>query len=107
MFYVGNQGAFDRMVRAVLQELVQEYPHVCYAVVLAYLPQTRNDEDFSDTMFPEGIEIVPKRFAISHRNRWMLQQADYVVSYVTRDWGGAAQFVRKAEKDKKQIISLV
>lgn len=25
---------------------------------------------------------VPRRFAISHQNRWMLQQADYVVGYI-------------------------
>ena len=39
MFYVGNQGQFDAMVRSTLKKLKQEYPHIDYAVVLAYMPQ--------------------------------------------------------------------
>ena len=34
MFYVGNKGAYDRMVRSVLRELAQEYSYIHYAVVL-------------------------------------------------------------------------
>ena len=34
MFYVGNQGQFDAMVRSALKKLKQEYPHIDYAVVL-------------------------------------------------------------------------
>ena len=104
MFYVGNHGAFDRMVRGVLRELTVIYPQIRYGVVLAYMPSA--DEDQSDTMLPEGIETAPKRFAITWRNRWMLRQADYVVSYVTHDWGGAAQFVQQARRKGKKIIDL-
>ena len=33
MFYVGNKGAFDRFVRSVLRELLQEYPQINFSVV--------------------------------------------------------------------------
>jgi uncharacterized phage-like protein YoqJ len=60
LFYVGNQGAFDAMVRSVLQELIPKYPHIGYSVVLPYMPTKRNEyEDYSDTMLPEGIKAVP------------------------------------------------
>ena len=39
MFYVGQQGAFDDIVRSVLKDLVPIYPHIRYAVVLERLPQ--------------------------------------------------------------------
>ena len=55
-------------------------------------------------MLPEGIERVPKRFAISWRNNWMLENSDYVVAYVTHSWGGAVQFVEKAEKRGQKVI---
>ena len=74
MFYVGNKGAFDRLVHSVLRELVQEYPRINYAVVLERMPGKQNDdypEDFSDTMLPEGIEEAPPRFAIVWRNKWI------------------------------------
>lgn len=61
MFYVGNQGNFDRMVRSVLKEVTTAYPGVGYAVVLAYMPSTKKRaDDFSDTLLPDGIEKVPK-----------------------------------------------
>lgn len=104
MFYVGNQGNFDRMVRSVLKEVTTAYPEVGYAVVLAYMPSAKKSaDDFSDTLLPDGIEKVPKRFAISWRNKWMVEHADYVVTYVTRLFGGAAQFSALA-KSKGKII---
>lgn len=108
-FYVGNQGGFDYMVRALLRDLSQQYLHISYSVVLAYLPTRRNEfdtHDFSDTMLPEGIEAVPKRFAISWRNKWMIRQSDFVVTYIMRSWGGAAQFAEAAEKQGKTIFRL-
>lgn len=105
MFYVGDKGRFDALVRFVLRELQEEYPHIHYAVVLAYMPQ-QGQEDYSDTMLPEGIESVHPRYAISWRNNWMLQQSDYVVAYVTHSWGGAAHFLKTAEKKGIHITNL-
>ena len=105
-FYIGNHGSFDAMARNILRELKTVYPMIEYTVVLAYTPQKVNEyEDYSDTMLPEGIEHVPKRFAISWRNNWMLNHADYVVTYITHSWGGAAQFVQKAEKHGKAVYN--
>ena len=109
VFYVGQQGAFDRIVRSVLKELASIYPHIRYAVVLERLPLKRDEfdsRDYSDTMLPEGIEIVHPRFAISWRNKWMLKRSDYVVTYITHSWGGAAQFAEMAERQEKLIINL-
>ena len=107
MFYVGNQGRFDAIVRGVLRELKKEYPRVDYAVVLAYMPGKQTEyNDYSDAMLPEGIESVHPRYAISWRNNWMLQHSDYVVTYIAHSWGGAAQFVEKANRQKKTVINL-
>ena len=109
MFYVGQQGAFDSIVRSVLKELVSVYPHINYAVVLERIPLKRDKfdtHDYSDTILPEGIETVHPRFAISWRNSWMIKQSDYVVTYITHSWGGVAQFAEKAAKQNKHIINL-
>ncbi len=88
IFYVGNHGNFDMMVHRQLEDLSQIYP-IKYSVVLAYLPESKNEyDDFSNTIYPEGIETVPKRFAISWRNKWMIQQSDVVVTCVTHNFGG-------------------
>ncbi len=109
VFYVGQQGAFDAMVQSVLKELILEYSHIRYAVVLERIPGKRNESNpcnHSDTMLPEGIEDIPPRFAIPWRNKWMLERSDYVVTYIMRSWGGAAQFVERAKHLKKTIVNL-
>lgn len=108
IFYVGNNGAFDRVVQYVLQDLSKKYA-IQFYVVLAYMPQTHkqfDDFDSEHTLYPDGLETVPKKFAIFHRNRWMVQQADIVVAYVTRSFGGAAQFLAYARNQKKEVINL-
>ena len=106
VFYVGNHGNFDAMVRRQLEDLSQTYP-ITYSVVLAYLPTEKNKYDnLTNTIYPEGLENVPKRFAISYRNKWMIQQADTVVSYVIRTYGGAAQFKELAERLDKTVFEL-
>lgn len=104
-FYVGNHGAFDSLVRSTLQELTQVYPHIRFTVILAYLP-TKQVGFPCENLLPDGIENVPKRFAISYRNKWMLKQSDFVVTYITHPWGGAAKFAELAEEQKKTVINL-
>ena len=74
-----------------------------------YYSKRRKKEDrdngrYDSTVYPP-LENVPRRFSISHRNRWMVESADVVVAYVLHDWGGAATTLRCAKQKKKQIIS--
>ncbi|MDE6763885.1 MAG: DUF1273 domain-containing protein [Oscillospiraceae bacterium] len=103
-FYVGNHGSFDRMALAVLKELSEVYPQIDYCVVYAYLPQ--DCEDFLHTVYPEGIENVPKRFAINFRNNWMIRHADIVITFVRNSFGNAAKFKNAAEKHGREIVEI-
>ena len=106
VFYVGNNGNFDTMVRRQLEDLSQTYP-ITYSVILAYLPTEKNRYDnLTNTIYPEGLETVPKRFAISWRNKWMMQQSGIVVTYVTRNFGGAWEFKQLAESKEKILMQL-
>ena len=104
VFYVGNHGNFDAMVRRQLENLSKTYP-IKYYVVFAYMPGKNNTPD-EHSILPEGIETVPRRFAINYRNKWMLGKSDIVVTYVTRPVGGAWEFKQMAEKHKKIIIAI-
>lgn len=104
-FYVGNHGNFDRMVFSVLKDLKGSYLNISVNVVLAYFPKD-NSQALSHTVFPEGIETVPKRFAINFRNKWMIERSDTVIAYVWKTFGGAAKFVDMARKKGKRIINL-
>ena len=107
-FYVGHQGQFDSMVRSVLKELKVKYPHIRYTVVLAYMPDEHVKEVYGeDTLYPDGLETVPKRFAISKRNDWLIAHSCIAVCYVHKITGGAAKFREKAEKKGLQIIDVL
>ena len=107
-FYVGHQGQFDSMVYSVLKELKAKYPHIRYTVVLAYMPDEHIKEVYGeDTLFPDGLEFVPKKFAISKRNDWMIRQSGFAVCYVHKITGGAAKFREKAEKKGIRVIDVL
>ena len=102
-FYVGNNGNFDSIVRNELETLSKTYP-IKYFVVLAYMP--KYDSIIKNTILPEGIESHPPRFAIAFRNRWMIKKSDYVVTYVTRSFGGAYKFKTLSVTKNKTVIEI-
>lgn len=105
-FYVGNEGKFDKMVAKVLKGVQKvSYTDFEYHVVLAYLPNVGETSEHP-TKFPEGIEKTPKRYAIDFRNRWMIDKADTIVTYLTHGWGGAAKFVALAKRKNLRIINI-
>lgn len=103
-FYVGNQGNFDRLAYKVLKRMKQEYPYIIYTVVLAYMP--KKEKQPQETLLPDGIENVPRRFAICYRNRFMLKKADCIIFYVRYTSSGAYTYRIAAEKAGKRCIML-
>ena len=110
-FYIGTQGSFDRMAYAALVDLRKQYQHMKIYRVLAYMPKlsdiAQDRSVLDDTILPEGIEKVHPRYAIVHRNNWMIDRSDYVICYVTHPTGGAYQAVEQAKKKGKIMIHLV
>lgn len=43
---------------------------------------------------------------LARRNAWMLQQADWVIVYVSRSVGNAASLQARAERSGKAVINL-
>ena len=104
LFYVGNHGNFDRMVKSIVKDLKGIYPHIDYAVVIAYTPT--NNEDSKNTVYPEEAELAPRRFAICRCNEWMINKADVVVTYVKYSFGGAVKYKELAERKGKKVINI-
>ena len=107
-FYVGNQGDFDRLVYLELRELQKTYRHIQYRVVLAYYDPMGRKSEFSEgeTLYPCGLEFVPHRYAISKRNRWLVEQSSFLVAYVKGEVGNAAGVLRMAEKRGVRVFNL-
>ena len=106
-FFVGDRGEFDRMALRVLVELKKVYPHIKYQIVLAYMPQKKEEStSVHPNILPPEVAVAPARFAIDRRNRWMIENSDIVVTYVKRSYGGAARFRELALCKKRHVIDL-
>lgn len=107
-FYVGTHGLFDSMAARVVEKLHSCFPSVSLVIVLPGISYRKawEDKDWQDCIVPEGIEMVPPRFAIDFRNRWMIDRSTHVITFVTRSWGGAAKFEKMAERKGKKLIKL-
>ena len=111
-FYVGSRGSFDRLAAAAVRELMEEYPQVRLYRVLAYLPVkgTREMPGFTGTVFPEGLESTPRRFAIPRANRAMVDACDFLVSYAPFATGNARKVldyaIRRQGRGLIRIIEL-
>lgn len=103
-FYLGGYGGFDHLSANVLRELKKTHPQIRLILVFPYLNSSMLTEGYDETVYPP-LESVPKRFAISRRNEWMVQECDTIVAYVTHGWGGAAKTLEYARRKKKRIIS--
>ncbi len=107
LFYVGNSGVFDAMVQNKLKHLKSLYPHIKCFTVIAYMPTKQNKTETDlDTIYPDGLENTPPKFAINKRNKWMIDKSDYVVTYVKHTTGGAVKFKEFAEKEEKKVINI-
>ena len=102
-FYLGGYGGFDFLCASVLRELKKANPQIRLILVLPYLNSSMLTDGYDETLYPP-LESVPRRFAISRRNEWMVQECDAVVAYVTHGWGGAAKTLEFARRKKKKIL---
>ena len=104
LFYLGGYGGFDRMAARMIWSLKQEYTQIQSVLVLPYLDRKVDATLYDETTYPP-LETVPCLYAISRRNRWMVDRSDTVIACVNHDWGGAAMTLAYARKKKRAIIN--
>ena len=107
-FYVGSRGSFDRLAAAVMRELRESHPEVRLYRVLAYLPTGREElpEGFTGSVFPEGLETVPRRLAILRANRAMVDACKYLIAYAPHLTGNARKVVEYARRRGRRVVEV-
>lgn len=106
-FLNGGMGGFDWMCARVVYELKKDYPQIRNYLVIPYLTfNIIEPKYFEDIIYPEGFERYHFKAAIPARNRYLVDNSQYVVCYVTHGWGGAAKTLDLAQKKGLRIINL-
>lgn len=103
---LGGYGAFDGFAYNCGVKYKKTHPQVKLFFVTPYMDRADNMGRTYDEIIYPPLENVPYRFAISHRNKWMMQKADIVIAYVVREHGGAFAALRQAKIFNKIIINL-
>ena len=111
-FYLGGYGEFDSFAYRCCKKYKAAHPRVSLVLITPYMTveYQRNHlayqkDKYDDIVYPE-IEDKPKKFAISYRNKWMVDKADCVVAYIRHRFGGAYQTYKHAIKQGKVWLNL-
>ena len=111
--YLGSYGAFDSLAYDCCKKYQDNHPNISLIYVTPYMTveYQQNHLEYQKTIYdsiiyPE-IQDKPIKFAISYRNKWMVEQADFVICGISHDWGGAYQTYQHAKRKKKPIFNVV
>ena len=103
-FVAGRYGAFDRMAAGAVRMVKAKYPGVMLTLLLPYHPSAYKPEqavdftDFDRVFYPEGLETVPRRYAIARANRTVAEQCDYLIAFLRHSVGNTAAVVDHARR---------
>ena len=98
-FIVGNYGGFDRMAAKAVIEAKTRHPQITLTLLLPYHPAERSIDlppGFDNSFYPPGMEKVPRRFAISKANRYMIDHTDYLLAYAWHPASNSRNLVERA-----------
>ena len=112
-FYVGDYGGFDRIAATAVKRAKQKYPDITLMLVLPYHPAERvvpTPDGFDGTYHPEGLENMPRRYAIVRANQIMVDTCDWLVCYVCHGASNSRNLLeyarRREENGLIQIINI-
>ena len=112
LFYTGGMGEFDELFARTVRGMKRDCPFLRLVLVAPYLTKRLNmDKEFYETLhdeilIPAELDGVHPKAAIGLRNRWMVDHSDIVIAALHRDFGGAAEAVRYAEKRGKGVMRI-
>lgn len=133
VFYTGGMGEFDELFARTVRSMKRTDPRLRLVLVMPYLTRrlaigsaldgardggqiaratqdrigkTWYEEHYDEILIPTELDGVHPKAAIGLRNRWMADCSDIVIAALHRDFGGAAESVRYAEKAGKEVVRI-
>ena len=109
-FIVGHYGRFDVLVTDALCKAKKKHTNIELYLLEPYaLNLTHKRElpsEFNGSFYPEGLETVPKPFAIIKANRYVIQHSDYLIAYC-HYIGNTKNFVKYAQRfEEKGLMKI-
>ena len=103
-FIAGHYGRFDYMAAGAVKTAKKHHPEVMLTLLLPYYPYPYDTSDYDRTFYPEGLETVPKTYAIVRANEYMIKNVDFLICYDTGRIGKTRDFVAFARRREKKCL---
>ena len=107
-FYLGGYGNSDIFFHKCCKEYQRMHKNAKLIFITPYLLSNDLQEKakkYDFVIYPE-LENVHPKCAILHRNRYMIDKSDIIITHIQRKRGGAYQAYLYAKKQGKNIIEL-
>ena len=115
-FLVGELGGYEIDAYDTVLEVQKEYPSIQIILVISkitdlhevgapkdtYIPERRSFDDF---IFPSKCELGYKKLGIVYRNRYIIENTDFIIAY-NRYEGRAYEFCKAAKGKGVTVIEL-
>lgn len=111
-FFLGGYGRFDSFAYSCAKAYKNHAKGSKLIFVTPYITheyqksQLEYKETIYDNIIYPPIEKAPLRFAISYRNKYMVEQADCIIAYITRQMGGAYNTYKHAIRKNKKVFNI-
>lgn len=101
-FYLGEYGCFDAFAHRCAKKYKKLHPETKIIFVTPYIDENYyllqdSEERYDEIIYPE-LENVPKRYAIDKRNKWIVENSDFIFFYVIVSFGGASNALTHARR---------
>jgi hypothetical protein len=110
-FLFGGYGMFDALAYRCCKNFF-DYSDKSQSKLVFVTPyitenflETIGKYSFDDIVYPP-IEKVPPKFAINARNKWMVEQADMIITCISRKYGGAYSSYLYAKRKNKTVVNI-
>ncbi|MDO5134194.1 MAG: hypothetical protein Q4D81_14615 [Eubacteriales bacterium] len=107
-FVVGRYGSFDVLAAQTVREAKQRHPEIRLTLLLPYYDPTKPLElpaGFDGSLYPDGLERIPRRVAIIHANQYMIRHSNYLIAYDVGRIGNTRKLVEYARhREDKGLI---
>lgn len=111
-FLAGGMGQFDAMAEAAVRRLKRAFPEkeIRLVLVLPYMKRSVSEHPeiyhgrYDEIIIPENSATEHFKRAITVRNRWMAEQAQVLIAYVYRNFGGAFEMAEYAKGLAREVL---
>ncbi len=114
-FIVGGALGFDTLAATLLFEIRQNFPHIKIIVAVPYRAQAKGFSEIDLAVYNEILSLADETVVLSEsyyrgclhiRNRYMVEESAYIISYLRKTSGGSAFTTDYARKKGIEVIEI-